>query len=288
MTCKIHPLDSVHLTLNCEAGTLSLDVNGVDQGIVFSNVPPDVHPAVSFYGITKSVRLVELKRMYGESDSDTSDSEDESDVEDTPGLSDEVETPVSPLQRLAQQTAASTAASNAASNTEGQEPTPVDSCVDFARGDAERDRTRTSGGKLRKGSEGKASRRKAAQLEEQAIASNIRASTVESPSTGLLASLANFAQWYVPHGEHCPEGVPQHGVAEQRAEAEELEEERMTRTMDAPESLVHTVSSLFPGERRVYRAWGKGTHSVCKVKAFVVGELDMPNATMVPQYAPLF
>lgn len=270
MTCKIHPLDSVHLTLNCEAGTLSLDVNGVDQGIVFSNVPPDVHPAVCFYGITKSVRLVELKRMYGESDSDTSDSEDESDVEDTPGSADEVETPVSPSQRLAQQTAAS----NPASNAEGQEPTPDDSCVDFARGAVERDRTRTSGGKLRKESEGKASRRKAAQLEEQAIASNIRASTVESPSTGLLASLANFAQWYVPHGEHCPEGVPQHGVAEQRAEAQELEEKRMTRTMDAPESLVHTVSSLFPGERCVYRALGKGTHSVCKVKAVVVGALD--------------
>ncbi|CAM9421469.1 unnamed protein product, partial [Sphacelaria rigidula] len=63
MTCKIHPLDSIRLTLNCEAGTLSLEVNGVDQGVVFSNVPRDVHPAVCFYGVTKSVRLVELKRI---------------------------------------------------------------------------------------------------------------------------------------------------------------------------------------------------------------------------------
>ncbi|CAN0048526.1 unnamed protein product, partial [Ectocarpus sp. 8 AP-2014] len=84
VTRKIHPLDSVRLTLNCECGTLSLEVNGVDQGVVFSNVPPEVHPAVCFYGVAKSVRLVELKRIFGEGDDDVSDSDDESDAEATP------------------------------------------------------------------------------------------------------------------------------------------------------------------------------------------------------------
>ncbi|CAM9107710.1 unnamed protein product, partial [Ectocarpus fasciculatus] len=195
VTRKIHPLDSVRLTLNCECGTLSLEVNGVDQGVVFSNVPPEVHPAVCFYGVAKSVRLVELKRIFGDCDGDVSDSDDESDAEMTP-----VQTP--PVAQHEHQPRA-------------------DSLADTGDGDASASPAEAVSAKkqacvgadsVSPESPDKASRQKAARREAEEVASTIRAATAAAPSAGLLASLANFAQWYVPHDQEGDQlGPAEHG-----------------------------------------------------------------------------
>lgn len=197
VTCKIHPQDAVRMTLHCEAGTLSLEVNGVDQGVVFSNIPRDVHPAVCFYGITKSVRLVELKRVYGDSDSDVSESEDESDDDDTSedvheGIVTRDDVPDAKQPNMPRQESATPEASNW-----------NDEKVNSSR------------------------RRKAARrAEEERINAAILAATAESPSAGLLASLANFAQWYVPRTEGTVEVIAGHGAMEQRAGFEARKDKR--------------------------------------------------------------
>lgn len=263
MTRKIHPLDSVRLTLNCEAGTLSLDVNGVDQGIVFSNVPAEVHPAVCFYGSAKSVRLVELKRIYSESDGDTSDSEDESDEEDTTCHGDE-EKEAAPLsQRPSQQqqpeeqpqTRAAAEVDSSNSNHVGASVSPA---VE-PRGNA---RARDGADKLARGSRGNLSHRRSARREEEAVSSFIRAASASSPSRGLLASLANLAQWYVPRGEEDIERE-EHGATEQRSDAEEGEGDRMNRLSEPVDDSAHAVSRLMAGKcvlsnclcLRVRRTW---------------------------------
>lgn len=180
------------MTLNCEGGTLSLEVNGVDQGVVFSNIPRDVHPAVCFYGITKSVRLVELKRVYGDSDSDVSESGDETD-DDTSEDAHEGSIPHddgSDAKHLS--LARQENATSVASNLDGE--CDADEKVNSLR------------------------RRKAARrAEEERINAAILAATAESPSAGLLASLANFAQWYVPRTESELEVIAGHNAMEQRA-----------------------------------------------------------------------
>lgn len=216
ITCKIHPLDSVRLTLNCEAGTLSLDVNGADQGVVFSNIPPDVHPAVCFYGITKSVRLLELKRVYGDSGSDASESEDESDGDEDPAGARKVEETVPP-------------------SLPDAEDVPTDAGV------VRRD---TSG-----------SCKTARREQEYALAATIEATTAESPSTGLLACLANFAQWYVPRGQDDAD-VGNIGAVEQRGDVEDGPGERMSRMPDT--SKTHAVLVMFckgPGKTSSKENW---------------------------------
>lgn len=189
MTCKIHPLDSIRLTLNCEAGTLSLEVNGVDQGVVFSNVPRDVHPAVCFYGVTKSVRLVELKRIDGDSDSDMSDGDEDS---------DSCEVSEQPLHQVDEAAGSEEQAAQHLMNSpvpersrDGTLAGPSPSCGESVM----------TGAGSRKANEVLHSRRhrkRAARGEDDAVAEAIRATTASSQSTGLLAGLSNFAQWYVP------------------------------------------------------------------------------------------
>lgn len=237
MTCKIHPLDSVRLTLNCDAGTLSLDVNGVDQGVVFSNVPPDVHPAVCFYGIAKSVRLVELKRIYGDSDSDSSDSEDESEAEGMPMPPvDEEHEAVPMLQHIENKLAMVAAVDQDTSSKQ----------VDESGDSVERAGGRSDGyvdaEQMPLETHSRTRRRRAARREEEALGSRIRAATAESPSTGLLASLANFAQWYVPRDQDNEED--RLSAPGQRVGGEG---DRMARTPSTDESLVNPVSRLFPG-----------------------------------------
>lgn len=194
VTCKIHPQDAVRMTLHCEAGTLSLEVNGVDQGVVFSNIPRDVHPAVCFYGITKSVRLVELKRVYGDSDSDVSESDDENDDESDDDTSDdEGSMPQGGVSNAKQPNMA-----------RRESATPVASNLDGECGVNE---------KVNSSRRRKAERR----AEEERINAVILATTAESPSAGLLASLANFAQWYVPRTESTMEVIAGHGAMGQRA-----------------------------------------------------------------------
>lgn len=193
MTCKIHPLDSVRLTLNCEAGTLALEVNGVDQGIVFSNIPRDVYPAVCFYGVTKSVRLVELRRTDSELDSDMSD-EDDGNPGDMEGGASEEGTPLA----------------SAVPGTQSvvQEETKLDS-THASNFDASQD---TSFGDDRnEGSVGHELRETPLRevARERTLSVDFPGYTEEYPSAGLLASLANLAQWYIPRDqdERMEEGV---------------------------------------------------------------------------------
>jgi hypothetical protein len=65
----LHGGDVARFTLDCTAATLSLAINGADQGVLFSDVPAKVHPAVLFYGSHKSVRLLHLKRLDAPTDS---------------------------------------------------------------------------------------------------------------------------------------------------------------------------------------------------------------------------
>lgn len=239
VTRKIHPLDSVRLTLNCEAGTLSLDVNGVDQGVIFSNVPPDVHPAVCFYGVAKSVRLVELKRIYGDSDSDASDSESDSDAESAAAQSEGTDQTGPHLESvLPPATVASGGEDPAAPREVGASagpsqasPSSSGACIDPSKGSLE--------------PPDKASKRKAGRREEEAIASTIRAAAADTPSSGLLASLANFAQWYVPRGQ---EG-DQNGATGQRSDLDEAAGNRTTRTVDSGPPAPR-ATGVFPGNQR--------------------------------------
>lgn len=229
ITRKIHPLDSVRLTLNCEAGTLSLDVNGTDQGVIFSNVPPDVHPAVCFYGVAKSVRLVELKRIYGDSYSDASDSEGESDAESFAAQNEETGQPVPPTTMASGgQDPAGPGELSATAGPNQASPSNSGTCIDSGEGSHE--------------PPDKSSTRGAGRREEEAIASAIRAAAAGTPSSGLLASLANFAQWYVPRGQ---EG-DQNGVTGQRSDLDKVDANRVTRTVDSG-PLAQRARELFPG-----------------------------------------
>lgn len=216
MTRKIHPLESVRLTLNCDAGTLSLDVNGVDQGVVFSNVPPDVHPAVCFYGIAKSVRLVELKRIYGDSDSDADASDSE----------DEIDTEIAPTQDIPSSQRVHQASTPTSSGDIVAEACEVTTPTGLAQAPPERAEGSIDTDNLLPKSPNKASRRRAARREEAAVASTLRTATANGPSSGLLASLANLAQWYVPRGD-------QHGSMDHRPCLGEEDGSRMTRKPDA-------------------------------------------------------
>lgn len=238
ITRKIHPLDSVRLTLSCEAGTLSLDVNGIDQGVIFSNVPPDVHPAVCFYGVAKSVRLVELKRIYGDSDSDASDSEGESDAESMVAPPEETGQAAPPLDGMLSSTTMASAGEDPAEPSEvgasagPNQASPLRSgaCIDPGEGSQD--------------AQDKSSKWRAGRREEAAVASTIRAAAAETPSSGLLASLANFAQWYVPRGQ---DGDP-NGATDQRSDLDEMDGNRMTRTVDSG-SLAQRARGLFPGNQ---------------------------------------
>lgn len=261
MTCKIHPLDSVRLTLNCDAGTLALEVNGADQGVVFANIPPDVHPAVCFYGITKSVRLVELKRICGDSDSDASDSEDESDAEVSPAPAGAAVETVPLSQHVAGQATTSTA-----SGPEIPDLNDTDIFSDTAEDADGRKGSRVDGvGNVQHRSRVEASTsRRGARREEEAVAFTIRAAIVDSPSAGLLASLANFAQWYVPRGQEDG-GGDQHVASAQRADIEEVERERMVRTQDPYERLIHTVGRMCPGKQCILSFYRPATHAGLQV-----------------------
>ena len=259
MTRKIHPQDSVRLTLNCEAGTLSLDVNGVDQGVVFSNVPPEVHPAVCFYGCAKSVRLVELKRIYSDSDGDTSDSEDESDEEGGEGATcrggEEKQAPPLSQRPLQQQQQQQQQQEQEQQHPEERRQAPVVSAEDSnnsdqvgtsvspgvePRGNAG---DRSNAGKHARRSHSNLRRRKSGR--EEAVSSFIRGVCASSPSRGLLASLANLAQWYVPRCEEDTER-DEYGATEQRSDVEEGEGDRMNRLSETVDS-AHAVSRSMAG-----------------------------------------
>ena len=236
ITRKIHPLDSVRLALNCEAGTLSLDVNGKDQGVIFSNVPSDVHPAVCFYGVAKSVRLVELKRIYGDSDSDASDSDGESDAESTAAQSEGMGQ-TGPLlegglpsatMASGEQAPAEPSEVGASAGPSQSSPLRSGACIDSGKGSQE--------------PPGKSSKRKAGRREDEAIASTIRAAAADTPSSGLLASLANFAQWYVPRGEDGD----QNGATDQRFDHNEVAGNKTTRTVDSTPPAPR-ARGVFPG-----------------------------------------
>lgn len=236
LTRKIHPLDSVRLTLNCEAGTLSLDVNGIDQGVIFSNVPPDVHPAVCFYGVAKSVRLMELKRIYGDSDSDSSDSEGESDAESTAAQTEGT----SPTGLLLEGVIPST---TMASGGEDQ----VDRSQEDASAGTNQPSPSKSGACINqgKGSQGppdESNARRTGRREEEEIASTIRAAAADTPSSGLLASLANFAQWYVPRGQDGD----RNGATDERFDLDQDGGSRMTRTVTSGPPAPR-ARGVFPG-----------------------------------------
>lgn len=201
MTCKIHPLDTVRFTLNCETGTLALEVNGVDQGVVFSNVPRDVHPAVCFYGVTKSVRLVELKRTDGHLDSDTSDGENDSSSGDTP-----IVVPNPEAEGRSSNTSRPQSVEADLVGREGADPANFDEHTDSAFHDDGSSMEPQKMHMVREELQTRTARRKANREEEKRIAEAIHAAVDVSPSAGLLASLANLAQWYVPrHQEVCDE-----------------------------------------------------------------------------------
>lgn len=236
ITRKIHPLDSVHLTLNCEAGTLSLDVNGIDQGVIFSNVPPDVHPAVCFYGVAKSVRLVGLKRIYGDADIDASDSEAESDAESTAAQTEGTGQTVPPLDGVLSPTTIASGGKVPAQPSEVDASASPDqascsrsgSCIDPCRGSQEPPDT--------------SSKRRARRREEETIASAIRAAAADTPSSGLLASLANLAQWYVPRGQEGDEN----GTTDHQSDLDEANSCRMTPAMKSG-PLAQRVRGVYPG-----------------------------------------
>ncbi len=233
ITRKIHPLDSVRLTLNCDAGTLCLDVNGVDQGVVFSNVPPDVHPAVCFYGVAKSVRLVELKRIYGDSDSDSSDSEDESDGESMAEQSqgaDEAKPPPVENEYLR--------------GKDLSESSEMDTSAGSNRASSARRGVGIDADKVSQESPDESSKRRARRREDETIASTIRAVAAAAPSSGLLAGLANFAQWYVPRDRG-----DQHGATDQRSGLGEVDGKRATQMPNSAslEAMDGGLRPLFPG-----------------------------------------
>ena len=292
MTRKIHPLDSVRLTLNCEAGTLSLDVNGVDQGIVFSNVPPEVHPAVCFYGSAKSVRLVELKRIYSETDGDTSDSDEESDDEEGTTCNGDEKKEESPLsqrpwqqqeqqqeqqQQQPEEQLQTLPAAQFGSNNSDQIGASVSPAAE-PRGIAG---ARSDAGSLARGSHGSLSRRKSARREQEAVSSFIRAASASSPSRGLLASLANLAQWYVPRGQEDAERV-EHGATDQRSDVEEGEGDRVNRLSEAVDDSARAVSRLMPGKCAVSNRRGSYIPLCCTAarKPLVRGSLQTKPSLM--------
>lgn len=239
ITCKIHPLDAIRLTLNCEAGALSLEVNGVDQGVVFSNIPRDVHPAVCFYGVTKSVRLVELKRTYGDSDGDTSDSDDEGDTDRTKQQQAVETKQTTPNETPTEPDSRTTGA------IEGKRPDARRRSVpgDGTMSNDVRAATAVDDPKPPNHLQTRKSQRKAVRLEEEAVASAIHASMAVSPSAGLLASLADLAQWYVPQNEDDSE-VEQQGAAEKGADGARMERDRPSRMTTRQEF----ASSSYPGK----------------------------------------
>lgn len=239
-TCKIHPLDSVRLTLNGDAGTLSLEVNGVDQGVVFSNVPSNVHPAVCFYGVTKSVRLVELKRVDGESDSDASDTEDESDGGSTQGRTEQAEEKLPLLQSVGSNSGTSDVMDRDRTNaTVSDGPSSSRSPVE------ESDAAPVDTLQSRKRSRKRASRREA-RCQEEAVAAAIQVSVAESSSGGLLASLANFAQWHVPRFQ--PESDGDHkNAAKKQAEDARMDREWPEWMAGRHSNAKHSLSDAFAG-----------------------------------------
>ena len=232
VACKIHPQDVVRMTLNCEAGTLSLEVNGVDQGVVFSNIPRGVHPAVCFYGITKSVRLVELKRVYSDSDSDASESDDESD-----GVSPEGSPEGSPK-----------GSPKGSPDSHEVKPNFTDDTKQLKVGKGAivvQDTKNWNGARVDADDRQSSRHRRAARrAEEEQVTASIRAATAESPSTGLLASLANFAQWYVPRGEETSEEVGQHVATNQRTDFEANPDELAGRVPDVGKISIVTPNSF--------------------------------------------
>ncbi|CAM9104396.1 unnamed protein product [Discosporangium mesarthrocarpum] len=172
-TCKIHPGDCVRFTLDCDAGTLALEVNGVDQGVVFNNVPAHVHPAVNFYGSDRSVRLVYLKQINHEVDRKV----DSDARESTPILEKE---------------------------QGGEQEETQEQKQEKEKGKGKEDEARNEGLKAQGASCGmgreqsKLSNLKLRHVEEEALLEAVRTTSLASPSAALLSSLALLAQQYIP------------------------------------------------------------------------------------------
>lgn len=213
----------------------------MDQGVVFSNVPPDVHPAVCFYGIAKSVRLVELKRIYGDSDSDVSDSDGESDAESAPAPFERAGETVPSLRR-----AIRPPTMTALAGEDVAEASEVDASSGSNEGSRARNGSCTDTDEVSRRSPNEASTRRAERREEEEIASTIRAAAADAPSAGLLASLANFAQWYVPRGQDGD----QHGTSNQWSDLDGVDGNTMTQTSDSGTLAQRAgrVLPLFPGK----------------------------------------
>jgi hypothetical protein len=60
---RIHPGDTVACVYDADCGVLSFAVNGVDQGVCFSDISGEVFPAVAFYGNSREVELLSLQRV---------------------------------------------------------------------------------------------------------------------------------------------------------------------------------------------------------------------------------
>ncbi|OQR82728.1 HECT E3 ubiquitin ligase [Achlya hypogyna] len=66
---KVHPGDVVQIDVDLTAGTMAYAINGVDFGVVFTDLAGhEVYPAVSFYGSGKVITLLSLHK-WGEATS---------------------------------------------------------------------------------------------------------------------------------------------------------------------------------------------------------------------------
>lgn len=66
---KIHPHDTIRVELDLDAGTLSYRVNEEEVGVCFTGVAGTIWPAVGFYSSTRSVSIVSVERLSGETPS---------------------------------------------------------------------------------------------------------------------------------------------------------------------------------------------------------------------------
>lgn len=216
----------------------------MDQGVVFSNVPSDVHPAVCFYGLTKTVRLVELKRIDGESDSEVSDSDDESDVCGTTQHAEQVHEPL-PLKNPAGHHFYTPGAWERGHAGKNQAVTRVGP----ASTSGIPTMTGVEGRKQLKCLQTRRVRRTAARREND-MAAAIQASVASSQSAGLLASLANFAQWHVPRNQGEPSREEQ-DTTEKQADGARAEEDQASWIASRQGNADFTSIGLLSGSVRV-------------------------------------
>ena len=74
-TSRVHPGDTVTLTLHARLGTLALKINNKDYGVIFTNLPLSLHFCVLFYNSQppqRSVRLLSCTRIDDHSSSTAS------------------------------------------------------------------------------------------------------------------------------------------------------------------------------------------------------------------------